>query len=129
MVDENKRAFTRVVTHVEAEVTAEGGPPIACNVDNVSLSGVMIAGGHGMPEGAVCAVKLILCGAEPPIEIATKGVILRVRPDRCAIEFREIDGDSYEHLRNLVRMNADDAEPVEREFEASAGIKKRNRHS
>lgn len=120
----NKREYTRVTTHIDAEVTVEGVTPVACHVDNVSLSGVMIAGGHGLPEGATCEVKLILRGSEPPIPIATKGLILRVRPDRCAIEFREIDGDSYEHLRSLVLLNADDAEPIEEEFDESIGIKK-----
>lgn len=120
----NKRDYTRVTTNIDAEVTVEGVVPVACHVDNVSLSGVMIAGGHGLPEGAFCEVKLILKGVEPPIAIITRGLILRVRPDRCAIEFREIDGDSYEHLRNLVLLNADDADPVEEEFDESIGIKK-----
>ena len=120
----NKRDYTRVTTNIDAEVIVEGVEPVACHVDNVSLSGVMIAGGHGLPEGVTCVVRLILPGAEPPVEIATKGMILRVRPDRCAIEFREIDGDSYEHLRNLVLLNADDAEPIEEEFDESIGIKK-----
>lgn len=120
----NKRDYTRVTTHIDAEVTVEGVEPVACHVDNVSLSGVMIAGGHGLPEGATCEVKLMLRGVQPPIPIATKGLILRVRPDRCAIEFREIDGNSYEHLRNLVLLNADDAEPIEEEFDESIGIKK-----
>lgn len=122
--NENKRDYTRVTTNIDAEVTVEGVGPVACHVDNVSLSGVMIAGGHALPEGVMCGVKLILQGAEPPIAIATKGLILRVRPNRCAIEFREIDGDSYEHLRNLVLLNAEDAEPVEEEFDESIGIKK-----
>ena len=121
---QNKRDFTRVVTHVESEVTIEGSAPVTCKVDNVSLSGVMLAGGHDFTEGSTCSVRLLLRGAEPPIEILTKGFILRVRPDRCAIEFREIDGDSFGHLRNLVLANADDADPVEKEFDASIGIKK-----
>jgi hypothetical protein len=125
MSEQNKRDFTRVVARIDAEVTVEGAAPVACNVDNVSLSGVMIAGGHGLAEGAACAVRLLLRGAEPPVEILTKGRILRVRPDRCAIEFHEIDGDSYEHLRNLVLANAGDVEPVEEEFDASIGIKKK----
>ena len=121
----NQRDFTRVETHIDAEIVLEGGPPVACTVDNVSLSGVMIAGGHGLPEGADCRVRLILRGAEPPIAIEATGHILRVRPDRCAIEFRAIDGDGFEHLRNLVLANANDAGPVEDEFDASTGIKKR----
>ncbi|NUM53623.1 MAG: PilZ domain-containing protein [Candidatus Hydrogenedentes bacterium] len=125
MTNEDKRGFTRVVTHIEAEVTEDGGSAVACSVDNVSLSGVMIAGGHGMTEGASCSVRLILRGAEPPIAIATKGLILRVRPDRCAIEFREIDGESFEHLRSLVRLNAEDTGHVEDEFDAGFGIKRR----
>ena len=122
--DTNKRAYTRVTTNIDAEVTLDGAEAVACHVDNISLSGVMIAGGHGLPEGVICGVRLILQGAEPPIAIATKGLILRVRPDRSALEFREIDGDSYEHLRNLVLLNADDAEPIEEEFDESIGIKK-----
>lgn len=124
MSELNKRDFTRVETHVDAEVTPEGGTTVRCKVDNISLSGVMLAGGHDLAEGAACAIRLILAGAEPPLEIEAKGVILRVRPDRCAIEFREIDGDSYSHLRSLVLANASDAETVEEEFDASVGIKK-----
>ena len=124
MPEQNKRGFTRVETHVEAEVCVESGAPVPCRVDNLSLNGVMLSGGHGFAEGSVCSVHLVLSGAEPSIEIVAKGLVIRVRPDRTAIEFREIDGDSYTHLRNLVLANADDAESVEEEFDASVGIKK-----
>ena len=126
MPDTNKRDYTRVFTHVDAEVTVEGKGPAACTVDNVSLSGVMLEGGHDLDEGANCTVRLILRGAEPPVAIAAHGRILRVRPDRCAIEFSAIDDESYEHLRKLVLVNAADAEPIEEEFDASVGIKKRH---
>lgn len=123
---QNKRDFTRVIAHLESEVIVEGGAPVTCKVDNVSLSGVMLAGGHGFTEGTVCTVRLLLGAVQPPIVILAKGSILRVRPDRCAIEFREIDGDSYAHLRNLVMANADDVDAVEDEFNDSFGIKRKH---
>lgn len=122
---QNTRDFTRVITCLEAEVIVEGGPPVACKVDNISLSGVMLAGGRGFTEGTMCTVRLLLGGVQPPIAILAKGFILRVRPDRCAIEFREIDGDSYAHLRNLVMANAADIDAVEDEFNDSFGIKRK----
>ena len=120
----NKREFTRVMTQIEAAVAVEGHSPIHCQVNNVSLNGVLLSQGGDMPQGTRCSVRLTLGGIEPPVQISAQGTIIRATPDSCAIEFNSMDGDSYDHLRRLVLENAADTEAVENEFDDSIGIHK-----
>ncbi len=41
-----------------------------------------------------------------------------------AVEFTELDPDSYNHLRRLILSNAKDPEKAEQEFESHWGIRR-----
>jgi len=54
----------------------------------------------------------------------TKGKIVRSTEDGIGVDFTEMDLDSYEHLRNLVLLNANDVARIEGEFKDHLGLKK-----
>lgn len=122
--NENKRDHPRVRPHVHAElIVADAGLVIPCRVDNVSLSGVLLDGGKGVNERQACEVRLHLSGLEAPVGIAVRGVVVRVRPDRCAVAFTEIDEGSFQRLRELVLANAVETGIIEAEFDSTQGIR------
>ena len=121
---ENKRDFTRAVVGIEAEIIAED-IFIHGLVGDVSLKGLFLICDEQMPEGSECTVHLLLGDPESPhLCIETKGVVVRNLGNGIAIEFTEIDLDSYGHLKNLVSMNVAEVEQVESEFKNHLGLKK-----
>ena len=78
-----------------------------------------------MAVDTVCDVSVFLEGVDPPIHVDMKGRVGRSTDQELAVEFKEIDLESYEHLTNLVRYNShQDAETVDKELGDHTGIKR-----
>ncbi len=121
---DDQRDFTRIHTDIIAELTAPDGQTMGGRLVDLSLSGLQLSLDAKCAEGQTCEVTLVLPGAEPPIRITAKGTVTRCEPGHLALEFAEIDDESYTHLRNLVLVNAVDPAQVEDELESSVGIKR-----
>ena len=74
-----------------------------------------------LPEGTPCKIEVFLDNREIKIEV--HGKISRVTGDGMAVEFTGVPLDDLEHLRNLIRFNADDPNIVQEEFDAHVGLK------
>ena len=120
----NRRDFTRVPTGVDAEVIV-GDRTITGTVQDVSLNGVFVRCSDPLPVASHCGVNIILQGTQAPLRVSEKGKVTRSDNTGMAIEFDEVDVDSFAHLRNLVLYNALNADGVEEEFEESVGIRHR----
>ena len=107
--------------HVEAELIS-GEAKLHGQVNDVSMRGLFLHCKEHFPEKTECTVELYL--AEHALCISAKGRIVRRFEDGMGVEFTEIDLDSFEHLRNLVRMNANNVSQVEGEFKSHLGLKK-----
>jgi len=118
----NRRDFTRVTAGVDVEIIS-GDTTISGLVHDVSLNGIFVQCSTPLPEGSHCRVNIILQGTQAPLRVSEKGTVTRSEKAGMAIEFDEIDVDSFAHLRNLVLFNAPDAEAVEEEFDESIGIR------
>lgn len=77
------------------------------------------------PIGTECEIHLVLDGQSPPLDIKVKGRVQRVTNGGMALLFTEVGLEAYEHLHNLVMLNAQDPEKIEREFKNHLGLKKR----
>ena len=124
--EKNRREFTRARTGVTAEVCADGGAPIVSRTTDVSLKGLYLACNRGLPVGSRCRVVLFLDGGEGGVQIEASGTVARADEGGIGIELTAVDLESLEHLRNLVRYNADDVGRVEAEFEGHLGLKRRD---
>ncbi len=122
---ENKRDFTRAVVGVKAEIIAKD-TLISGLVGDVSLNGLLLICDDQLPEGMECIVHLFLGDQESPqgLRIETKGVVIRNLDNGIAVEFTELDLESYDHLKNLVSLNATDPEKVEHEIKDHLGLKR-----
>ena len=121
---DDKRDFSRVKTHIDAEVDC--GDKIVCGrLADVSMRGVRLLCDETLPLQAECTVICFLGGTkESPICIKANGKVIRSTEDGTSIEITEIDLDSFEHLRNLVLLNASNESQVEGEFKSHLGLKK-----
>ena len=78
-----------------------------------------------LPEGTPCKIEVFLDNRDIKIEV--HGKISRVTGDGMAVEFTGVPLDDLEHLRNLIRFNADDPNVVQEEFDAHVGLKPKAR--
>ena len=120
---ENRREFTRVRIHVEVEVSTEDRATISGTVEDLSLNGAYVPCTGRLPVGTECKVELILDGRD--IRLSAAAEVSREDERGIAVEFKGIPLDDLEHLRNLIRYNADDPNQVEEEFDSHIGLKRR----
>ncbi len=123
--EKDKRDFIRVPLKTEVAVRT-GGRVIRAAVDlNLSMNGIAFRTDQAVPaEGAACTVQIFLTGLEQRIAIEAEGAVVRTVPGSLAVEFTELDLDSYHHLRRLILSNTNDPDRAEREFEAHWGIRR-----
>lgn len=124
-----RRDFIRIPFRTKAEVRAGDLTAHAVGDADVSMGGLRITTADLVPpEGDPCDVRITLesAGADPVV-IEIKGTVVRSGPASIAVHFNEIDLDSYWHLHQLIRLNAEDPERAEREFFSHWGIRPAHR--
>lgn len=123
----NQREFSRVETSVIADVATDDGVVVArCTTKSLSLNGVFVVSETGLSVGTGCEIALFLNTGNDDFRLDLCGDVVREEPGGFAVEFTEVAVDSLEHLRNLVRYNAENADTVETEFHQHVGIKHRD---
>jgi hypothetical protein len=121
---ENRREFTRVRIQLDAEISADDKASINGVAEDLSLNGVYIPSSGKLPIGTECTIALFLDGRDVRLEVM--GKVTRQNDGGMAIEFTGVPLDDLEHLRNLIRFNADDPNAVEEEFDSHIGLKPRD---
>ena len=124
--NEEHREFTRVPIKIWVEVRAGDRVIKTHETHDLSMTGISLKQeGAPLAVDTACGVSVFLEGAEPPIHVDMKGRVGRSTEKELAIEFKEIDLESYEHLTNLVRYNSQNAEAVDKELGEHTGIKRK----
>lgn len=119
------RQFLRVATEVEAEVSGAGGAARGATRD-LSLKGMFLHVAEPFPEGSTVRVTLFLDGRGGELTVRALGWVARSSADGMAIEFTELIGlDSWDHLRNVVLLNAEDTQRAQEQFARHRGLKAR----
>jgi hypothetical protein len=118
---DNRRTRTRVPFHTQVDIQATGMKLRNLETRDLSHKGVFLLGDSPLQEGQGCTVSIHLSGNEATTPVLhMEGKVARITKDGTAIDFISMDPDTYMHLRNLVLLNADDPEKVEREFSQPA---------
>jgi len=119
-----KRGFIRVPFKTDVEVRAQGRTIRSQAELNISMSGIRLCTSEAVPPAETpCQVTIILGKTEEPVIIEAKGKTIRSQAGSLAVEFSELELDSYLHLQQLVINNADDPKRAEQEFHAHWGIR------
>ena len=107
-----KRKRSRVEISLEAHVYLEG-ERVSTLTQNISLKGILCTQIDKAESGRKCQVQL-----ELPSEISMnfKGRVVWSDSRGTAIDFLEMDSESFRHLYNLVRLYAEDADAIEKEL-------------
>lgn len=113
-----KRKHRRVLFKSEA-IVRSGESTILGTIDNLSMKGMFLTTGDKLLGSDVLYIEILLTGSSSKLEIRLKGRKVRQTNSGVAIEFSEMDLDSFTHLRNLVAYNSDDADAITDEYYSS----------
>lgn len=111
-----RRKNTRVPFQTTADVIFPNAHYSQCATENLSVKGVSVLGITGHAIGESCNLSLDLNGSSSQLRLAMKGTIVRVETDRIALNFTEIDIDSFYHLKNIIYYNSNDPDAIEEEL-------------
>ncbi|MFO7606627.1 MAG: PilZ domain-containing protein [Desulfurivibrionaceae bacterium] len=99
----DRRRDNRVVFRTTVKVIFSDGRVFAdCETSDISISGVFVNGVTGGDCGEKCRIELQLAGNTSNLLLKISGEIVRSQEDGVALEFSEVDEDSFYHLRNIV---------------------------
>ena len=101
--DKPRVAFdTRIILETgTTEIQTEG------NSRNLSLNGIYVKSREKIEIDSPCRVKIVLSGTAEPLVLKMEGRIVRSDSSGIGIAFESMDLDSYTHLKNIVRFNAE----------------------
>jgi hypothetical protein len=109
------RQFSRVPFRVVATVKS-ADRQFQANVENLSMSGMMLVTEERLPEGEPVDILIVLTGTSPELSLGFEGSVSRACENGVAFRFDKIDLDSYTHLKNIISYNSNDAEKVMEEI-------------
>lgn len=123
-----QREFTRCRVAFPVEVRTRCGVLVEGVAENLSLKGVLLKTERSLPLDAPVRVSIVLGEANKAFRIECEGTVARIDRHGVAIAFSSIDGDRLEHLRQVLRLNAEDADHTDYEFMAHVGLRGPVRH-
>lgn len=113
----DKRKRTRVRTAIEASVGCGGLEKIRVQVRNISLKGVLCDYEPRLSAEGGCIFVLHLSDA---LQVPIEARMIRNGQEGMALDFVGMDEAAFFHLRNLVRLHADDPDAIDRELATPA---------
>jgi hypothetical protein len=109
---EERRQSTRVDFNTEIYLkTPSQTFRLEGNSRDISQKGIYILTDKDIPVDTMCEIKLVLSGASPPVVLDIIGKVARKTDEGIGVEFKEMDLDSYTHLKNIVKFNAKEDMP------------------
>lgn len=119
------REFTRCQTAMDVDI-ASGERRVEGSTRDVSLNGLYLYGERSFPAGTRCQVVLFIGGRESGARVEAVGRVARVDAEGIAVTFEEVSLEGYQHLKQLVLLNAPDPDQVAEEIEQHVGLRRRD---
>ena len=107
----NRRVPFQVIATVHTDQISTKGM-----VDNLSMKGMFLTTMGTLSGDSPLEISIILSGSSSFLSIKLKGRMVRQTEAGIAIEFQEMDLDSFTHLRNIIAQNCDDADAAYEEY-------------
>jgi hypothetical protein len=108
---ENRRVPFQVMATVQTGQTSIKGM-----VDNLSMKGMFLTAGETLSGGGPLEISILLSGSSTVCSVELKGRVVRQTAAGVAIEFLEMDLDSFTHLRHIIALNSDDPDAAYEEY-------------
>jgi hypothetical protein len=114
----SKRDKSRVVFHVNASLEYDG-VTVNGDVENLSTNGMFMKTSENIPVDTAVEVSIYLSGTTSELSLKINGVVSRKEEKGVAVIFKEIEFDSFIHLKNIIDFNDTGNPNVMKESEKS----------
>lgn len=114
----NERNKSRVVFHVNASLEYNGNT-VNGDVENLSTNGMFMNTTENINVDTEVEVSIYLSGTTSELSLKINGVIARKELKGVAVVFKEIEFDSFIHLKNIIEFNDAGNSQALKEFERS----------
>jgi len=115
------RNSSRIAFHVNASILYDGHN-VNGSVENLSTNGMFMNTTENIPVDTDVDVSIYLSGTTSELSLKINGVVVRRDEKGVAINFKEIEFDSFIHLRNIIELNAHGEAEVIKEYENSRKV-------
>ena len=119
-----KRSFDRITFQTKAIVRSKDATVIGI-VENLSLDGIFLKTPEKLNLNRIVKIELLITGTSSQLSILLDGKIMRHENVGMAIQFKNIDMDTFFHLKNLISYNTNQMDTLEDEFQKF--LKKRSK--
>ena len=114
----NERNKARIVFHVNASLEYDGNT-VNGDVENLSTNGMFMNTSEDIPVDTVVDISIYLSGTTSELSLKINGVVSRKEAKGVAVIFKEIEFDSFIHLKNIIDFNDNGNSTALKEFEKS----------
>jgi hypothetical protein len=114
----HERNKSRVVFHVNASLEYDG-KTVNGDVENLSTNGMFMNTSENIPVDTAVEISIYLSGTTSELSLKINGVVSRKEADGVAVIFKEIEFDSFIHLKNIIDFNNMDNSSAMKEYEKS----------
>ncbi len=104
----NKRQFTRLHIHLNADLDFGVQCYNRRAVENISLGGLYVSGKFRQEAGDLCTVSLNHSEVEAALEVHATCAVIRRSKRGMALEFLSMKVDDFCHLQTILLYGADD---------------------
>ena len=115
-MSEERRENTRVNFHTTATLKFPDNSFENCETRDLSVKGVFVLDVTDQEVGDECDVELFLSGGTSDLALRMRGEVVRSQDEGVAINFYEVDLDSFYHLKNIVYYNSENPDELEENY-------------
>lgn len=112
-----KRKHQRVSFQAEA-VVRDKDLAASGKIDNLSMKGLFLKASADVGDDPL-QITILLSGTSSKLSIELRGKVIRKAENGMAIEFIDMDLDSFILLKNVVSYNSEDADAIMDEYHQS----------
>ncbi len=120
MENGNRRLFTRLPFQKRAELKFNNSQHQVKNIINLSVGGCLLDIEGPLPTEAECFLIIPLHHMAPNLEIT--GKIIRSDEKETTLRFISITPENLNHLHNIIRYNATNADIIDDEIKNHPGL-------
>lgn len=116
MDNDERRKNTRVTFHTTMDVTFADAVYTDRATENLSTKGVFIDNVFGRTLGEICSLTLKLSGTATDLSLAMNGEVVRMTKKGIGIHFKDMDLDSFSHLRRIIYYNCGNPDKIDEDY-------------
>ena len=90
---------------------------------DISLNGLFVITDHKIPQGQECKIVITLNSQVADLTLRLNAQVIRTTEEGVALNFKEMDIETYQHLKNIVLYNSEDPEAFLEQCQERPGFK------